>query len=401
MLVAGGRRLAATRFLGWEFADAQPLGELPDWQRLEIESRDAPDGINHVDTPQDTMRFKALSLLVLLPAMAGAQVHGKEIIRLGADSDSVGPMPHTKATRTSKGFYFLGPVSTPGVVARYSPQGRLLGTSGKRGQGPGEFISITSIHVAAGDSILVHDARLQRVTVLSPEGRYVRHFKVRTGSYDLAVGPGMLYFAGVDEGPGPLHSYDMHGSRLASFGRGHIATLNESALGLDARRTLTVTDAGLLVVPRHKFVVERYSPTGQLLQAVEPREEWFPDSYLILGQTALVRKPIPTVQSLSAEGRYLWLLVWVADAEWAPLTGKELQEKQRELLNSDYFEDVDGFLDTRLVLLDIRAGRVLASSTRGATADGFAGPGLLYTLEHTASGNIVVVVEKLNHLSKR
>lgn len=48
------------------------------------------------------------------------------------------------------------------------PDGTLLDTLGRRGQGPGEFQGPTSVDVARGDSVYVFDNRVDRLTVYTP-----------------------------------------------------------------------------------------------------------------------------------------------------------------------------------------------------------------------------------------
>lgn len=56
----------------------------------------------------------------------------------------------------------------------FSPTGRHLKTSGRRGGGPGEFRSISVMQRCAGDSVFVYDAALFRMSVFSPDGEYSR-----------------------------------------------------------------------------------------------------------------------------------------------------------------------------------------------------------------------------------
>ena len=59
-------------------------------------------------------------------------------------------------------------------VSVFDSAGHLLGRSGQRGDGPGDFRQIWTIWPLAGDSIGVYDIALQRVSILGPDGRFVR-----------------------------------------------------------------------------------------------------------------------------------------------------------------------------------------------------------------------------------
>lgn len=56
----------------------------------------------------------------------------------------------------------------------YAPDGTLEGSTGRSGEGPGEFGSISGIHRGPNDSLYVVDAGLTRVSVHDPDGTWVR-----------------------------------------------------------------------------------------------------------------------------------------------------------------------------------------------------------------------------------
>lgn len=59
----------------------------------------------------------------------------------------------------------------------FSPDGRLLQRLGRRGEGPGEFGEFNRVRRGPADSVIVFDY-LTRVSVLTPDGRYVRSYRV-------------------------------------------------------------------------------------------------------------------------------------------------------------------------------------------------------------------------------
>lgn len=56
-----------------------------------------------------------------------------------------------------------------GLIYRIGADGSVVETWGRKGEGPGEYLALDAI-VSWGDSILVSDGRLRRVTILSPDG---------------------------------------------------------------------------------------------------------------------------------------------------------------------------------------------------------------------------------------
>jgi len=58
-------------------------------------------------------------------------------------------------------------------VRTYAPDGRLLWTAGRAGDGPGEFRHVTGLTMLPGDTAAVLDLRLRRLTLLDPRGSLV------------------------------------------------------------------------------------------------------------------------------------------------------------------------------------------------------------------------------------
>ncbi len=56
----------------------------------------------------------------------------------------------------------------------FDRRGRLIQRKGRRGEGPGEYQAIFGLMALPGDSLLVFDGRLRRLSVLDAEGEFVR-----------------------------------------------------------------------------------------------------------------------------------------------------------------------------------------------------------------------------------
>jgi len=61
----------------------------------------------------------------------------------------------------------------------YSSGGKFLWTSGRRGQGPGDYWMLTSLSRYRGDSLLVHDFGLRRYSVIDASGRFARSLRLQ------------------------------------------------------------------------------------------------------------------------------------------------------------------------------------------------------------------------------
>jgi hypothetical protein len=111
----------------------------------------------------------------------------------GADGASADPShgvlpPSSSLATTALGpndlFRVAGAAPVPGgflIFENRDPRVRLMSRAGEQlretdivGEGPGEFREVSSVAVSAHDSVIVFDASLRRVSILSPEGTFVR-----------------------------------------------------------------------------------------------------------------------------------------------------------------------------------------------------------------------------------
>lgn len=156
-------------------------------------------------------------------------------------------------------------------VKRFSAAGEYLGAFGAgRGQGPGEFVTITDYLVTAGGEVWVADNGSGRITVFEPDGSLRRTLRVaphqpyrlllRSDARLLLMQPfstGRL-FAVVDE----------EGHEHASFGE-LISDQTANSILLDGLIEPTGDD-GFVFAGHHASVVASYGGDGALRWAVEP-----------------------------------------------------------------------------------------------------------------------------------
>lgn len=75
--------------------------------------------------------------------------------------------------RTSDGRIVIADAGSS-EVRFFDSEGRFLNSAGKQGGGPGEFEALANIWRIERDSVLAFDSRSARITVLGPDGDYVR-----------------------------------------------------------------------------------------------------------------------------------------------------------------------------------------------------------------------------------
>ncbi len=61
----------------------------------------------------------------------------------------------------------------------FDEHGRFLRASGRRGEGPGEFLRMDWMGRCGEDTLFVHDVAMGKMIVLDPEGQYVRDTRIR------------------------------------------------------------------------------------------------------------------------------------------------------------------------------------------------------------------------------
>ncbi|MFC1660944.1 hypothetical protein ACFL3S_05750, partial [Gemmatimonadota bacterium] len=117
----------------------------------------------------------------------------------------------------------------------FGSDGSHLGSMGGEGEGPGEFNSVRLLGLL-GDSLLVLDRRLRRVSLIHPDEGFVRSFPLaegvaaypmdgwlfNTGSIliqDLPLSESGAHEEGFNRTPVPYKSSDLSGALLTDFGK--------------------------------------------------------------------------------------------------------------------------------------------------------------------------------------
>jgi hypothetical protein len=179
----------------------------------------------------------------------------------------------------------------------FGPDGTHLFNMGREGEGPGEFTSIRMLGLL-GDSLLVLDRRLRRVSLLHPDRGFVRSFPLEEGvaSYPMngwLLGAGSVLIedlplndsGDIEEGPNrtpvPYKSCDLSGKLFFDFGRlpgaervnitrrtehGLATMMNSIPFGKSPK--LAVAGGGLFYGPQDSYEVGVYGEDGSLNRLV-------------------------------------------------------------------------------------------------------------------------------------
>jgi hypothetical protein len=72
-------------------------------------------------------------------------------------------------------------------IRYYSPSGDLLASTGRAGEGPGEYRVVWRVCRLGGDSVAVWDVQLRRLSIISPSGTFTRAHAIRSADSPLTV----------------------------------------------------------------------------------------------------------------------------------------------------------------------------------------------------------------------
>jgi len=107
----------------------------------------------------------------------------------GADAEGAYALFHVcGVSRRSTGDLVIANAGSHEIRV-FDSTGTHRATVGRMGEGPGEFVILTTARAVAGDSIVAFDGRLGRVTVFDPDLGIARTFRVGAIGYVLDVFP--------------------------------------------------------------------------------------------------------------------------------------------------------------------------------------------------------------------
>ena len=223
-----------------------------------------------------------LGLLILLPLLWGCG--GEPGPNLGAWTLTTDERTLTKDLQVSETErYFFGDIQDLDVTSAgrivaldaeathlklLRPDGSLIDTLGRRGQGPGEFQRPTNIAVARGDSLYVFDNQINRLTVFAPPPSLKR-----TRSMTITSAVGSVTEVRALDGrlvgrftPGYTRTEGMRRPKSATWRRIHETGSPGDTLVISKRRRLTTSFDG-------PGIVIAYLPFTRVTQVVPGPED--------------------------------------------------------------------------------------------------------------------------------
>jgi hypothetical protein len=178
--------------------------------------------IGSICVPADAVGQQVRSRPITEVRSSGPALRLTEVVRLGSldgAHDAFGRVMDVALSRS--GRIFVADDQNHHVVA-FGSNGGYVGTIGRRGQGPGEFVSPWKVAVDAQDSVFIWDAGLARISVFGPDLRFKRSFSVPPqwliNSIQFVQNGQLLVAAYGRNEPGSLHLLSRSGRLNRTFG---------------------------------------------------------------------------------------------------------------------------------------------------------------------------------------
>ncbi len=195
------------------------------------------------------------------------------------------------------------------AIKTFDAEGRLLRIYGQvRGQGPGEFASLTDAALGPNGEVWAADATNGRITIFNPDGEIRQTLRMPLPPYRLSVGhQGDGFFVMNTPGSELFARFDAAGDRLATFGT-FLENQGVNAMALDGLIEPD-GDGGFIYGARYAGLLAGYDSSGTVRFFAETVDhQGLPKLNRNGGQTWIDRETVITIHSLSVTSEGLHVL---------------------------------------------------------------------------------------------
>lgn len=276
-------------------------------------------------------------------------------------------------------------------VLVFAPEGNFLRRVGRRGEGPGEMLELSSVAIVDDGVFVVIDRGRGVIMKFDWTGTLLHEVRIRgwipSGLALLPLGGDIaVYEANIrtaDRIGYPLH--------LINLETGGIGTSFGSLTGEydpDRERRLVITAArgsgdSIWVARLFAYWIELWDSDNRLLVSMRRDLDWFPDALVdrtgIHGRPALPREPEPTLMGVVADDSLLWVMVHRSDDRWKQASQYDDQKR----------------VDTFIEVIDWKRGRVIASQRFDEVYYPWLGPGLVGQAVITTEGSLRMRISRI------
>jgi hypothetical protein len=281
--------------------------------------------------------------------------------------------------RNEEGSFLVSGMLEPGTIYRYHADGSLVERLGGQGQGPGEFGSQLRVWVTRGDTILVHDDTLRRMTFLGPDGTYLHSFPSPGRDGFARVGSGeFVFFTRAMTSSDPLFArVSSEGQVVRQFGRSE-----HPEPDIDTHLIFPSLSGGYWTASVWRYELLRRDATDAPQMMIQRAAPWFPPDGEFSDDVYVTQPPPPFLSHLwEAPDGLLWTYTLVPDPTWEPGLGmRPSPEWYRRTF------------DTVIEVLDLENEVVVGRTRYDGRLGQLCGSHLMYTVIELPSGDTRIQV---------
>ena len=305
--------------------------------------------------------------------------------------------PSVRLGRDSRGRYLANAFGRQ-EVAVFDSTGRLVGSFGNSGEGPGEFRAIADVLVGPHDSLYVVNVR-RKIEVFAPELTYVRTVNL-PGNFirGVVLENSQLVTNMPIPRSGAADKYAVHvlspqGDVEGSIDPAapptspHSISVRSIARGADGQSVWTASPEVAA------YVLSRWSIAGERpLTVTVAGSPWFVDKGQESDRAGILRlKPRTTLEpAFETTGGRLVVLLHVADVRWRQVAERGFSGKLPTA------SVMDEMLDTIVEVLDLSAHNVVASQRFDSVLHPLAGTDHLWSASQDSVDVVSVNVWNVN-----
>ena len=264
-------------------------------------------------------------------------------------------------------------------ILAYSADGDLDSVWGRQGEGPGEYRSIKQLLMLRGDSLGVVDDIALRLTILNADGSVARTQPLPFRPYRMAqLDDGTMIASGLQHTPAAI-GYVMHvvstDGSATPLGPAQTVLLTRPSA---SRRKLASAGRTFWAARPDRYELTELASDGTHLRFLKVGADWFPDRETE-GPADPVREPPPPflVAIHVDEDGFIWTMVRLADADWAPAD---------DLLSIS----TESHFDSIVEVIDPDRGLVVRSQRFRWYGHGFTNDGLIVSERRDDMGVVIL-----------
>jgi len=298
--------------------------------------------------------------------------------------------------RTQDGRFVVAFYPIAGEVFEFDATGKFTRVFARAGRGPGEVTRASAIYRTDSDTIQIFDSG--RVLRFNPAGEFVSAVPfpasvervIDTGSGRLVINGRHPVRDAVEQ---PLHVVDEAWRITSSFGALEGVPFRPD-LPYQAHRLITSDGSGgFWAVRRTAYELQRWIPPGELVQTWVRNADWFAP-YEERRPISPDRDPENWVTAIQAlDSACVLVLVQIPQRDWRNHLGPPRTTPSGLVMYPDW--DVANVFDTRIELVDVVQGRVIATVTHPSTLYAFSDQQHVLSYRQDDSGTPYVDVWRL------